>query len=418
MNPYEGRKHILVHDQNVSDIITNILKTHKQYLNEYNKIAIHFKGRNINETAYNIWKFIKNNIDYKIESDDKQLLKSPSAILYTAKSIGSDCKNYSLFAGGILDSLNRSGIPINWCYRFASYKIGDKLPHHVFVVINPDTNNEIWIDPVLSSFNQKKQYFFKLDRKPMSLIAMSGVSYEGIGRSAKRTQKVATRKAAKEPKKQERKAKVVARAKKIKEGIKKAGKVVLKFAPISVAARNAFLALVKLNARSLANNLQLAVKKNEAEVKKFWTNIGGNYSSLVSAINVGSRKKRLGFLGDPATAAAATAAATPLLIKIVQLFKKLGIRTEDVASVVKAGVNQIAQNKLDEIDSEIQTGEESDSLNFAPGGATSSQSSFDANNEVFASDPTGESIMTFAKNNKFIVLAGAGLAAYLLFKKK
>jgi hypothetical protein len=46
--------------------------------------------------------------------------------------------------------------------------MGSKLPHHVFVVVNPSTNNEIWIDPVVKAFDYKKQYFYKIDKKKIN----------------------------------------------------------------------------------------------------------------------------------------------------------------------------------------------------------------------------------------------------------
>jgi len=150
LTPFNNSAKMLVPDQQVSDIITGMLNAHTKYAPEYQKIAQSFAGRDVKSTARNIYDFLKNNVNYVIEPDDKQMLKSPSAILYTGKTTGSDCKNYALFTAGILDALNRAGFPIKWTFRFASYRMFDKMPHHTFVVINPDTNKEIWIDPVLN----------------------------------------------------------------------------------------------------------------------------------------------------------------------------------------------------------------------------------------------------------------------------
>jgi len=61
--------------------------------------------------------------------------------------------------------------------RFASYKDGVKEPGHVFAVLYPGTNKEIWVDPVLDRFDDrsKQPTFYKDKKVKMSLIALSGV---------------------------------------------------------------------------------------------------------------------------------------------------------------------------------------------------------------------------------------------------
>jgi hypothetical protein len=459
LTPFQGRQDIIINDQSVGDIMQNLLKTHNVYKSEYDKIAGNFERNGTENTARGIYNFIKTNIPYKIESDNRQLLKSPSAILYTANSIGSDCKNYSLFTGGILDALNRRGKRINWCYRFASYKMNDKLPHHVFVVINPGTSNEIWVDAVLPQFNYKKQYNYKVDKNPMALVSMAGIEYESIGapkrkekkaaakaaapaKKAARTKrqaeaaakltpgqkieqakKIAKRKAEPTPKKLARKAKTKERAKKIKEGIKKTGKAIVRFNPASVAVRNAFLGIVSLNFRSVATNLQKAIQKDRARVEKFWTSAGGKFDALQNVVNKGAARKRLGGIGlAPAAAPAAATVATPLIIKAVNLFKEMGIDAGDLADFGQGVVNKIAQRRLDQLDEAEESGEISDGTDineFMPGGSGgsgegSASSPGGRSQEEFRSDPTGTSIL----NNKTLLIAGAAAAAFFLLRKK
>jgi len=82
-----------------------------------------------------------------------------------------------MFAG-LLDAYRRNtGQKFDLAYRFASYD-GSKTPEHVFVVINPGSNNEIWCDGVLDYFNEKKQPNYYKDKKieNMALMAMSGIN--------------------------------------------------------------------------------------------------------------------------------------------------------------------------------------------------------------------------------------------------
>jgi hypothetical protein len=171
--PFKNYQVIVSRDQSVGEIIDGILMTHEKYRKEYDKISNYFIGENEIITAQNIWNFLKSNVPYYIEDTKTQTLRSPSAIV----AMPGDCKSYALFSNGILDSLNRKGyFKIPLAYRFASYKDNNKEPQHVFSVLYPGTNKEIWIDPVLKRFNEKREPTYYKDKKiKMALIALSGV---------------------------------------------------------------------------------------------------------------------------------------------------------------------------------------------------------------------------------------------------
>ena len=173
--PFKNYKRVVSSDQTVTDIIDGIVDTHYQWQKEYDKISDYFVGESELETARNIWNFLKSNVPYYIESTSNQTLRSPSAIV----AMPGDCKSYALFANGVLDSLNRKGIlQVPLAFRFAGYKDSTREPQHVFAVMYPGTKNEIWIDPVLARFNEKRQPSFYKDKKiKMALIALSGVGY-------------------------------------------------------------------------------------------------------------------------------------------------------------------------------------------------------------------------------------------------
>lgn len=173
--PFNNFRKVVSADQTVTDIIDGIVNTHYQYADEYDKISNYFVGESELETARNIFNFLKSNVPYYIESNNNQTLRSPSAIV----ALPGDCKSYALFANGVLDSLNRKGIfQVPLAFRFAGYKDSTREPQHVFAVMYPGTKKEIWIDPVLPRFNEKRQPSFYKDKKiKMALIALSGVGY-------------------------------------------------------------------------------------------------------------------------------------------------------------------------------------------------------------------------------------------------
>jgi hypothetical protein len=173
LTPFLNQHSVYVENQDVNDIISGILDTHKKYQNEYDKIYPYFIGNDLYETSKNIYNFLKKNVPYYIESNDLQYLKSPSSIISTP----SDCKSYALFSCGVLDAIKRNtGEDYEVLYRFASYDPFDKVPQHVFCVVR-GKGEEIWIDPVLNKFNEKKQPYFFKDKNinKMSLVGLSGV---------------------------------------------------------------------------------------------------------------------------------------------------------------------------------------------------------------------------------------------------
>ena len=305
LQPYKGVKHLIKKNQNVEDIIKAILKAHEQHRAEYKKIALQFKGQNVRETAKNIWTYLKRNVPYKEEPEHNQTIKSPSAIIVTGmyNTERNDCKNYSLFASGILQGLNDLGYKIPYSFRFASYGM-EKTPGHVFVVVNPGTNNEIWIDPVLKEFDLKKPYTHAKDKKMM--YSISGV---GIGKPKKRI-----------------------------------------FAKIALSpARNAFLALVALNFRNLAVKLRAADTKTPGKLKNWWEKLGGRYQTLLNNVKKGEKKRRLlgdETMGEIASLGALIAAASAIIAKIGQFLKENGINPDDLVRLGKDALNNAVKNKM------------------------------------------------------------------------
>lgn len=166
LTPYGNKQKLLYSNQDTNDIIQVLLKAHKIYEADYDKICLYFWKGNVKDTCNFIWRFLKQNVKYKIEPDTRQSVKSPSAIISTGlyRDGYNDCKHFSQFTGGLLSALCRKGKNINWCYRFANYKLFATTPHHVFCVVNC-AGREIWIDPVLKGFDYKKPYINKIDKK-------------------------------------------------------------------------------------------------------------------------------------------------------------------------------------------------------------------------------------------------------------
>jgi len=347
LKSFGGNSKMLVRDQQVPDIISAMLSAHKMYASEYDKISQDFYSGDGVQTAKKLFEFLKKNVRYKIESDQAQRIMSPAAILSLGKN---DCKNYALFIMGVLDSLKRKGLINNKIYyRFASYKLLDEIPHHVFAVIQDQQGNELFIDPVLSKFNERKTYYHKIDKQP----SMPLYSVSGIGAPKKKTAAKAVAPAAPKEKK----------------------KIVLKIA--LAPARGSFLLLVGLNFMGLATKLKTAFANRADETQNWWKNLGGNPNELLRKVEQGAKKKRIaaadvefnseGQIGSATALAAGTATAAPILIKLAEFLSKLGIDVKEVAEVGKRVLSKQVKNVVEkrlESDAKVEqaTQDEVDSI--------------------------------------------------------
>jgi organic hydroperoxide reductase OsmC/OhrA len=355
LKPFGGNSKMLVRDQQVPDIISAMLSAHKMYASEYDKISQDFYSGDGVQTAKKLFEFLKKNVRYKIESDKAQRIMSPGAILSLGKN---DCKNYALFIMGVLDSLKRKGLINNKIYyRFASYRLLDEIPHHVFAVIQDQQGNEFFIDPVLSKFNERKTYYHKIDKSPsMPLYSVSGIGNQ-VGLFGSKKKKAAAAAAA--PAAPVAQAAPVAKPKEKK-------KIVLKIA--LAPARGSFLLLVGLNFMGLATKLKNAFANRADETQNWWKNLGGNPNELLRKTEQGAKKKKLlgadvefaseGQIGVVATGTAAAAAtAAPILIKLAEFLSKLGIDVKEVAEVGKQvlakQVKNVVEKKL-EADAQVE----------------------------------------------------------------
>lgn len=369
---YNGNETMLVRNQNTDDIIKGILEAHYKYSKNYDKISSFFIGSTPKQTARNIYNFLKENVKYKVEPENKQTIKSPAAIIATGHTTGSDCKNYSLFIAGIINSLAWMKLQkIPFCFRFSSYKYFSEVPEHVFVVLYPGTNHEIWIDPVLNSFDNKKAFTYKIDKTPRNML----VGISGIGAAPKTF----------------------------------FGKILR---PVLVVAgspaRTAFLLLVGLNFTGLATKLGKALELQPAKTKDWWERLGGQISKLDRSIKLGKVKKRIfgheniGFVDGGVTETAAI--ASPILAAVAVFLK-------DVLNEAQPALVQISTQLL------VKKAQDA-AANLA---LTKNEKALVAQQQVAEFDAISQQQAAKTTVNKFLpiaLIAGAGLGLYFITKKK
>lgn len=155
------------------DIISTIKKSLPVAVDQMKALSPSFKGRNVLETASNIWHWIKRNLRYKRDANHDQIVKIPSLLL---ASRAADCKSFSLFTAAILENL---GIP--YVFRYTN-ETGKSIPSHVYIVAFDESGREIPIDGVWKYFNSEKAYRFKKDLNHSKDMRVRAIGGFGSGR--------------------------------------------------------------------------------------------------------------------------------------------------------------------------------------------------------------------------------------------
>jgi hypothetical protein len=213
--------------------------------------------------------------------------------------------------------------------------------------------------------------------------------------------------------------------KKVGNGLKKVGKGIVRFNPATIAARNGFLLALKTNVGKLSEKLKWAyatpqqaqakrvspatigkAKNALAKIEKLFTKIGGKPDNLRKAI-LSSKKGRLNGLGA-APAAAAIAAATPIIVAAINAMKSSGL----VAPNEQVDITTTGDDEGVGFDtaSEMPYSETSDTIEL-------SEEPLEESNEEFMEGlgNIGNGIIQFTQNNPMLGIAVGGTIAYGIY---
>ena len=170
---------MLVDQQVVSDIIRRMPWKVDKSRPYYDRICMFFDNDTVEGVGEEIFDFLKSEVRYVEEDDDGQWLSNPKTMLERGVC---DCKGYSLFIAGVLDGLNRNSEQkaIPWCFRFVPSELMGTKIGHVFVVIDPG-GQEVWVDPVLNTFNRKPFYTVHKDVYVKQRQTVSGLKVDTGG---------------------------------------------------------------------------------------------------------------------------------------------------------------------------------------------------------------------------------------------
>jgi hypothetical protein len=241
-----------------NDIVKTVLEVYNEYHYQAANLAPQLKDNSVLKTCKNIYKFIRSNVKYREDGNEKQVVAAPGRLL--ERGYG-DCKSMTVMAASILKNLN-----IPFCIRFVGYK-NSETPNqftHVYVVVPTGPNTYITLDPVHHTFNSE----------------VKGVSiyrdYPGGNNNTKnKTMKGSN-------------IGIGNFWQKLTQGTK----------TVAVApTRGAFLVLVQLNFLALATLLYFAKTKHPDkynEIRNKWYAWGGNRTELDRVVEKGAKNHPIG----------------------------------------------------------------------------------------------------------------------------
>jgi hypothetical protein len=142
------------------------------------RIARLLKGKNLRETAQNIWNFVYNHIQYVRDQEGIEEVRRP-ARLWAGRTTGGDCDCMSVFIGTILGNLK-----IPYSLRIAEYDSGYYQHIYPIIISDPkfysDRENRkhyIVVDCVKDEFDKEHPYkrIKDFDIQTMDLAYLSGL---------------------------------------------------------------------------------------------------------------------------------------------------------------------------------------------------------------------------------------------------
>lgn len=172
--PAKMQDDLVIRDGNVKDTVHLMADVVHKYLDDSRLIAPRLKGKNLEETCRNIWDFVYDHIQYKLDQKGLEQLRRPARTWYDRIS-GVDCDCYSIFISSILTNL---GIPHK--FRITKYE-GDW--QHVYVAVPKAQDGHYLIDCVVDEFNYEKPYTEKFEYNMATLnglpiAVLSGIEHE------------------------------------------------------------------------------------------------------------------------------------------------------------------------------------------------------------------------------------------------
>jgi hypothetical protein len=176
---------IIIDDGEVDQTVDLMKKVVWKYIDDTKRIAQQLKGSLLNQTCENVWTFLHDHIQYRLDKKGVEQLRRPCRS-WAERIEGIDCDCFSIFVSSILTNLDIA-------HKFRITKYNTDQYQHVYVIV-PTGKQHITIDCVLSEFNTEKDYSqnkdFTMSMNGINIAVLSGIDsdvmdlvagFEGLG---------------------------------------------------------------------------------------------------------------------------------------------------------------------------------------------------------------------------------------------
>jgi hypothetical protein len=162
---------VIIDDGEVEDTVELMKKVVWRYINDTKQIAQVLKDSTVRNTCENIWTFLHDHIQYRLDKKGVEQLRRPCRS-WAERKEGIDCDCFSIFVSSILTNLG-----IEHSFRITKYNTD--FYQHVYVIV-PTGKINIIIDCVLSQFDYEKEYSqnkdFTMSLNGINVAVLSGIN--------------------------------------------------------------------------------------------------------------------------------------------------------------------------------------------------------------------------------------------------
>lgn len=153
------------------DIVQSILLVfQKSWKADKKYLPNDLKGQSLEQTCFNVWKWVKANVAYQKDPAEKQYILHPYAVIRQGYS---DCKGYTILVNAILSNMG-----IHSHFRFVKYEVGGTIKH-VYTVVK--RNGKILvIDCCVDQFGKEVNHKGNQDYMATEIIEVSGINGDSL----------------------------------------------------------------------------------------------------------------------------------------------------------------------------------------------------------------------------------------------
>ena len=161
---------VIIEDGEVDETVDLMKRVVWKYIDDTKRIAQFLKSSSLNKTCENIWTFLHDHIQYRLDKKGVEQLRRPCRS-WDERKDGIDCDCFSIFVSSILTNLDI-------LHKFRITKYNTDQFQHVYVIV-PTGKQYITIDCVLSSFDTEKDFSqnkdFTMNMNGINIAVLSGI---------------------------------------------------------------------------------------------------------------------------------------------------------------------------------------------------------------------------------------------------